>query len=180
MIVLGVDCSTATVAFCFLDTNHEKLIQRENDFFICQPKGKNFWEKLNELKIHIQNLKIQPDKIFIEEPLCRFLPGSSSIQTIITLQRFNIACQMLMQAKWKIDPIEVSAATARKACKVRLVPKKKHPLQKDHKNQTFDHIMLNDLKHLTWPLKKNGKVIDSALDSCDAYVVARGAINLKL
>lgn len=173
-IVLGVDCSTTTVAFCVLDS-----IQNTEQFFVLQPKG-TFWQKIDELSNFVKTLDIHPEKIFIETALERFMPGFSSIQTIILLQRFNTSCQILMRDKFGITPIEISAATARKACRIKLVPKKKDSMGRDHKHQTFDHIMSNDLKHVTWPFKKNGNVVDVALDQVDAYVVARGGLNLKL
>jgi hypothetical protein len=33
----------------------------------------------------------------------------------------------------------------------------------------------NDLKHVAWPLKKNGKEEDWSRDATDAYVIARAA-----
>lgn len=180
-IVLGVDCSTTTVAFCVLDS-----IQNTEQFFVLQPKG-TFWQKIDELSTFVKAMDINPEKIFIETALERFMPGFSSIQTIILLQRFNISCQILMRDKFKIDPIEIGAATARKACKVKLVPKKKDPQGRDHKTQTFDAMMASDLKHITWPLKKNSRkpTIHTgpeaiSYDKVDAYVIARAGLNLKL
>ncbi len=111
-------------------------------------------------------------RVVIEEPLMGFRTGMSSAQTITQLMRFNGIVSYLAHREMGIRPEYISSAHARKLCGIKL---QKTAVGGPQKEQVFAHMMANDLKHVTWPTKKSGQVVDWSRDACDAYVIARAA-----
>jgi hypothetical protein len=113
------------------------------------------------------------DRVVLEEALLGFRPGMSSAMTISTLMRFNGIVSYLARETFHVEPEYIGSAHARKLCDVKL---QRIALGGPQKLQVFKHMNEHDLKHVVWPLKKSGKVVDWATDACDAYVIARAAM----
>jgi hypothetical protein len=179
-IVLGLDISTSCTGICVVDStipldgkgSHILLLDKV-EFKDC----KTFFEKADKMEKTLleidEELKTDIDVIAIEEPLLGFSKGSSSAATITTLMRFNGIVSFIARRIHGIDPRYVSAATARKTCGIKVQQKKISG--KPVKEQVFEHMCANDLKHVVWDKKKNGSPVDTARDMCDAYVIARAA-----
>ena len=71
-----------------------------------------------------------------------------------------------------VEPEYIGSAHARKLCGIRL---QRTAVGGPQKEQVFAYMAANDLKHVTWPVKKSGRVVDWSRDACDAFVIARAA-----
>lgn len=111
-------------------------------------------------------------RIILEEPLMGFRPGMSSAQTITTLMRFNGIVSFIARSVFKQEPEYINAPHARKLCGIKL---QKTAIGGPQKEQVFAYMAANDLKHVTWPVKKSGQSVDWSRDATDAYVIARAA-----
>jgi len=139
-------------------------------------KFNTLWEKadytlrcLNDIKN-----KFEADyTLVIEEPLMGFQKGMSSAATITTLMRFNGITSYIARDIFGIDPVYIHAASARKTCGIKM--QRTSIVGLSGKEQVFKYMSEHDLKHIQWPIKKNGKPIDASRDMCDSYVIARAA-----
>ncbi len=177
--VLGLDVSTSVTGICVLDSNvtpddvgsHIVHLDRI-DFKKCN----NLWEKadvVNQTLSTIISRGWKIEKLVLEEPLMGFRTGMSSATTITTLMRFNGIVSYIGRQTFGIEPEYISSATARKTCGIKMQKTAKAGMS--GKEQVFKFMMENDLKHITWPKKKNGSDVDWSRDAVDAYVIARAA-----
>lgn len=185
-LVLGLDVSTSCVGVCVTDS--EILPDDKGSHIIhlgrIEFKGcKSLWDKADTVSDYLKREDLFGEKpgnlpvIFaLEEPLMGFSRGMSSAATITTLMRFNGIVSYIGKKAYGIDPTYLSAATARKTCGVKLV---KRAVGGPQKEQVFKHMSENDLKHVSWPKKKNGAIVDWARDATDAYVISRAACLLN-
>lgn len=180
MIVVGLDISTSCTGICIIDSGIQPddagshIINLEYvEFKDC----KTLWEKAdkmhNVLSAHASNLKQMPGVFAVEEPLLGFQKGMSSATTITTLMRFNGIVSFIGRKIFSVDPTHISAASARKLCGIKM--QKTSTAGMSGKEQVFKHMSEHDLKHVIWPVKKNGSPIDASRDMTDAYVIARAA-----
>ena len=188
-IILGLDVSTSVVGVCVVDSTVEPddkgshiLLLDRIEFKGC----KTLWDKADVVSQYMDDLirgsfddedkkhllGIYADRIVLEEPLMGFRPGMSSAQTISTLMRFNGIVSYLARRTFKQEPEYIGSAHARKLCGIKLT---RTAVGGPQKEQVFTHMAANDLKHVVWPVKKNGKQVDWSRDACDAYVIARSA-----
>jgi len=133
---------------------------------------------LGDSSVHFDNVVSYPagtkiERIVLEEPLMGFRPGMSSAQTITQLMRFNGIVSYLAREAFHVEPEYVGSSHARKLCGIKLSQTKIGGPQKE---QVFKHMAEHDLKHVHWPVKKNGATVDWSRDACDAYVIARAAM----
>jgi len=178
-IILGLDVSTSIVGVCVVDsdvTPDDKgshiLVLDRIEFKGC----KTLWDKADEVSRRLTIFKInrqQIDRVVLEEPLMGFRTGMSSAQTITTLMRFNGIVSFIARNAFDCDPEYIGSGHARKLCGIKL---QKTAVGGPQKEQVFAYMVTHDLKHIVWPLKKNGKQVDWSRDACDAYVVARSAM----
>lgn len=181
-IVLGLDVSTSITGICVVDTevqpddkgSHILLLDRI-EFKGCS----TLWDKADQIEKSMSSIEDilyvnlnYVTRVVLEEPLMAFRPGMSSAQTISTLMRFNGIVSYLARNRFKCEPEYVGSAHARKLCGIKL---QRTTLGGPQKEQVFAYMAANDLKHVTWPLKKNQKVVDWSRDATDAYVIARAA-----
>jgi len=175
-----LDVSTSVTGVCFLDADTEPddkgshIVHLDKiDFKKC----KDFWSKAdlvqNTFNDYYGRLSLVPNVVAVEEPLMGFQKGMSSAATITTLMRFNGIVSYIARNQFSIDPDYVSASHARKLCGIKM--QRNVVAGMSGKEQVFKHMSENDLKHIVWPKKKNGKEIDASRDMCDAYVIARAA-----
>jgi len=179
-IILGLDVSTSCTGVCVVDsdvTPDEKgshiLHLDRIEFKGC----KTLWDKADEVNLYlvrlITNQWCKVSRVVLEEPLMGFRPGMSSAQTITQLMRFNGIVSYIARNVFQKEPEYIGSAHARKLCGIKL---QRTALGGPQKEQVFAHMQSNDLKHVSWPLKKSGKMVDWSRDACDAYVIARAAM----
>jgi len=179
---LGLDVSTSCTGICILDRDIEPdatgshIVLLDHEPF---KKCKTMWDKADQMGrqltlIAVNHLIHADFEVFVEEALLGFRPGLSSATTIASLLRFNGIVSYLSRNVFQVEPQFVSSSHARKVCGIKL--QRTAAAGKSQKAQVFDHMSANDLKHVVWPLKKNGKIIDGAGDATDAYVVARAGV----
>ncbi len=187
-LLMGLDVSTSIIGVCLMDDaikpddKGSHIILLDHIAF----KGcETIWDKADVVREYMadvirgsfedERLPWQvhcPLRVILEEPLMGFRPGMSSAQTISTLMRFNGIVSYITRVTFKCDPEYIGSAHARKLCGVKL---QRTALGGPQKEQVFAHMVANDLKHVQWPVKKNGKQVDWSRDVCDAYVIARAA-----
>lgn len=189
-LLMGLDVSTSIVGVCLMDDAIEPddkgshiILLDHIDFKGC----KTLWDKADVvyhyfadvIRNSFEDERLPRDKfycplrIILEEPLMGFRPGMSSAQTISTLMRFNGIVSYISRMVFKCEPEYIGSAHARKLCGIKL---QRTALGGPQKEQVFAHMVANDLKHVQWPIKKNGKQVDWSRDACDAYVIARAAV----
>jgi hypothetical protein len=202
-IILGLDVSTSCTGYCIVDSDVQPddkgshildLDRIEFGKGAGVPACATLWEKADRIKRALAQIELgmavrygphglppvdgyrhgqdQIDRVVLEEPLMGFRPGMSSAQTISTLMRFNGIVSFLARETFHVEPEYIGSAHARKLCGIKL---QRTALGGPQKEQVFAHMAANDLKHVVWPLKKSGKVVDWSRDACDAYVIARAA-----
>jgi len=185
-IILGLDVSTSCTGVCVIESSVKPddkgshiLILEAIEFKDC----KTLWDKADKVSEYLTDmirgsfadasrLPVCPDRVVLEEPLMGFRPGMSSAQTISTLMRFNGIVSYIARNTFKAEPEYIGSAHARKLCNIKLT---RTVIGGPQKEQVFAHMAANDLKHVQWPLKKSGKMVDWSRDACDAYVIARAA-----
>jgi hypothetical protein len=182
-VIFGLDVSTSCIGICAIESSilpddkgsHILLLDR-----IEFKKCKTLWDKADAVHAYLGSLRsngrlrgyTDSVRIVLEEPLMGFRPGMSSAQTITTLMRFNGIVSYIVRGVFKHEPEYINAPHARKLCGIKL---QKTAVGGPQKEQVFAHMAVNDLKHVTWPSKKNGVVVDWSRDATDAYVIARAA-----
>lgn len=178
MLILGLDVSTSCTGYCLIDTGAPSNdVGSQIVILSCLPltKCKSFWKKTEAVADCLKGLAAgrRVDVLALEEPLLGFSKGMSSAGTITTLMRFNGIVSYIGRSIYGVDPTYVSAAHARKLCGVKL--QKTSVVGLSQKEQVFRHMCSADLRHVSWPMKKDGTPADIARDMCDAYVIARAA-----
>lgn len=179
-IIFGLDVSTSVTGVSIVDStippddkgSHILLLDRV-EFKGC----KTLWDKADAVLEYLSNIATDSTippiaRVVLEEPLMGFRPGMSSAQTITQLVRFNGIVSYLARNVFKCEPEYIGSAHARKLCGIKL---QRTALGGPQKEQVFAHMARNDLKHVAWPMKKSGAMVDWSRDACDAYVIARAA-----
>lgn len=176
-LILGLDVSTSITGICILDIGlcgPSKILLLDKIEF---KSAKDFWQKTDLVKETFLSLKKQFDdatwKVALEEPLLGFQKGMSSATTITTLMRFNGVVSYISRDVFGEDPIYISAAHARKLCGIKM--QKTSVAGISGKEQVFKFMSENDLSHIVWPKKKNGKEADWSRDVTDAFCIANAS-----
>ena len=183
---MGLDISTSYTGISILADNGTDRPTIHLLDHIDYKKCKTFWDKVDLSKKYFDDMNNMSDKItktipvpdivYIEDPAKKFSVGASSANTIVTLAKFN-GLLSYFAYKWYGEPRYLAPQTCRRLCGLKMLPKKKDPNQRTHKQQTFDTIMANDLSHITWPTKRrSANLVDYAFDVVDSYVIAKAGI----
>lgn len=177
MRILGLDISTTCVGVAVVSVSSGSLhidALEHIEFKGCE----TLWEKADHVELTLGQLLISDlnfklvDRVYVEDAALRFTPGQSSAATLSTLLRFNGLVTYIARDVFGVEPEFIAAGHARKLCGMKMQQRKK--CGKSHKEQVFDYMMANDLKHITWPMKKrSSNVVDWSRDVTDAYVIAR-------
>lgn len=182
-IIIGLDVSTSCTGLCAVEStrtpddkgSHILLLEHIN-FKGC----KTLWEKADAVNAYLSSLRCNGRlghsdafRIVVEEPLMGFRAGMSSAQTITQLMRFNGIVSYIARNVFKSEPEYVGSAHARKLCGIKL---ERTATGGPQKEQVFRYFAEHDLKHITWPVKKNGKQVDWSRDATDGYCIARAAM----
>ena len=177
-LILGLDVSTSVTGVCIVDAskfdgNGSHIIYLDRIEF---KKCVTLWDKADKVSQELENLKMfYPGgyRVALEEPLLGFQKGQSSATTITTLMRFNGIVSYIARGVFAAEPEYISSSHARKVCGIKM--QKNSIAGMNGKEQVFKYMSENDLKHITWPKKKNGVDVDWSRDATDAYVIARAA-----
>lgn len=176
-MILGLDVSTSVTGLCVIDVrvppddhgSHIVLLDR-----IEFKKCKTLWEKADTVAAALSEVfEKHPESynVALEEPLMGFRTGMSSAATITTLMRFNGIVSYISREIFKVDPEYIASSSARKLCGIKM--QRTSVAGMSGKEQVFKYMSEHDLKHVEWPLKKNGEPVDWSRDATDAYVIAR-------
>lgn len=183
-IILSLDVSTSVTGICVIESSRQPdaagshiLLLDRIEFKGC----KTLWDKADVVQAYLSSLRsngrlggyTDSVRIILEEPLMGFRPGMSSAQTITTLIRFNGIVSYIARDVFKQEPEYINAPHARKLCGIKL--QKTTACGKSQKEQTAEYMLTCDLKHITWPQTRTGKMVNWAYDAIDAYVIARAA-----
>lgn len=163
-MILGIDISSSITGYTILDEDG-KIVLSE---CVRLEKCKDFFEKANKVKQTFQKLKTQHkiEKIFIEEPLLSFKAGFSSASTISTLSRFNGVLSWICYEMFNMEPEYFSAATARKACGIKV------PKGEKAKEFVFKTVLDTVPEFIVeWTAK--GNPTPGTYDRCDSYIIAK-------
>lgn len=163
-MILGIDISSSITGYTILDGEGKIIISD----CIRLEKYKDFFEKAKKCKQVFEEVKnkYQIKKIFIEEPLLSFKMGFSSASTISTLSRFNGVLSWICFETFKMEPEYFSAATARKACGIKV------PKGEKAKEFVFKSILDTTPEFVVeWTAK--GNPTPGTYDRCDSYVIAK-------
>lgn len=179
--ILGLDVSTSVVGVSIVDDRVKPDAQGSHIILLDRIEfkgatGKTLWTKADHVRLMLEEFKKDLtsiiERVVLEEPLMGFRPGMSSAQTISTLMRFNGITSYIARDIFRCEPEYIGSAHARKLCGIKL---QKTAVAGPQKEQVFQFFAQNDLKHVTWPLKKNGKQVDWSRDATDSYCIARAA-----
>lgn len=163
-MILGIDISSSITGYTILDDNG-KIVVNE---CIRLEKYKDFFDKAKKVKEVFLGIKkkYKIDKVFIEEPLLSFKMGFSSASTISTLSRFNGVLSWMCFEIFEITPEYFSAATARKACGVKV------PKGEKAKEFVFKFVLDTTPEFkVEWTAK--GNPTPGTYDRSDSYIIAK-------
>lgn len=177
--ILGLDVSTSITGICILNSKINPDLTGSHILHLDRidlKKTKTLWEKADNVALVLEDIYKKHKGVYtvvLEEPLMGFRTGMSSAATITTLMRFNGIVSYISREIFKVDPEYLSAASARKTCGIKV--QRTSIAGMSGKEQVFKYMAENDLKHVNWPLKKNGSAVDWSRDATDSYVIARAA-----
>ena len=175
---LGLDVSTSCTGVALVDSSG-KLVRAS---YVYLGEHSTIHGKAEAIKKELQTYATNPlTCVAIEQNLLGFRRGASSAATLITLARFNGVVAYVASQVFGVDPVTIPVVTARKDL---LIPHKKG---EDVKKNVFEWVLKQEPEY-TWPTKtvklgkRKGEVIyeKGVEDACDAYVMARAAILMKI
>ena len=137
MVTLGIDISTTTVGYAFVE--NEKILTMD---FIDIKKYDIYKEKAFFVitELHKSPYIDKIDKIYVEDNLSGFMGGRTSQQTIIKLAKFNAILCFLLEDTFDIEVVSVNPSTARKKVfgKARVKGKKAKDFVKERVEDKYD------------------------------------------
>lgn len=187
--ILGLDVSTACVGVAIVaqpDVLGALPIINMLEHIEFKHYDEDVWSKIDHFHDVIEGWVAEGKladvtHVFIEDPALRFTMGKSSASTLAVLIRYNALCSYVCYSLLALRPEYISVAHARKLCGIKIQRKSKCGI--GAKEQTFNFMQANDLKHVVFPMKKRtkktkgpDKPVDWAMDVVDAYVVARAGL----
>jgi len=179
MIIVGLDVSTSVTGVCILDPGIPPDDRGSHILYLDRiefKKCKTLWEKADAVAVELSNLSEKYPgtyRVALEEPLMGFQKGMSSATTITTLMRFNGITSYISREIFKVDPEYIASSSARKLCGIKI--QRTSIAGMSGKEQVFKYMAEHDLKHVQWPLKKNGSPVAWSRDATDSYVIAKAA-----
>lgn len=162
-MILGLDISTSCTGITLIDKNGAVLLNTYWKF-----KQVSMFKKLETVREEIKKLKkkYNIEKVCIEESLQSFRSGFSSAKTLSTLSKFNGTVSWLIYEILEIEPVYISASTARKRCGIKIEKSKRA------KECVMEHMITNE-KWFQVEYKKTGKIKDHCYDMADSFVIAK-------
>ena len=163
-MICGLDISTSITGVTILDKAGKIVHNEAWDL----RKFKNFFQKAKFVRSSITLLseKYDIDEVYIEQSLQAFRSGFSSAKTLSTLSRFNGVVSWLMYEHTGHVPQYLSAASARKACGIKI------PKGENAKKKVVEFLLDNEPRFVV-QYTKYGNFKPECFDKADSIVIAK-------
>jgi hypothetical protein len=163
-MILGLDISTSITGATIIDEKGNVVLNEAWEL----KKFNNHYEKAQFVRSQIARLLALHliDKVYIEESLQAFRPGYSSAKTLLTLAKFNGTVSWLIYDILGIEPEYISAASARKACGIKI------PRGLKAKQVVMEH-MLDKEPWFVVEYTHHGNPKPKCFDKADSFVIAK-------
>jgi len=163
--LIGLDISTSITGWTVLDDQGKLKAMGHIDL----RKLKGLWAKIDFVSESLNIIPIAHNikHIFVEESLQMFRSGMSSANTLSMLAKFNGLVSYVMRNIVEVDPVYLSASTARKNCGMTI---RRGPDQLPAKKQAFEWV--TDTLKKEWPRTKKGNIQQYCYDESDSFVIA--------
>ena len=166
-MILGLDISTSITGYTLLDTDNGTIIECGH---IDLRKEKNFFKKASLVEEKLRELdkgsKAWIHEIYIEQSLQAFRSGFSSAKTLSTLSRFNGVVSWLIYEHTGVIPEYLSAASARKACGIKIKRGEKA-------KQKVVEFLLDKEPCFVVEYTRFGNIKPECFDKADSIVIAK-------
>ena len=166
-MILGLDISTSITGVTLLD-EHGNIIR---NFAIDTRKYTNFFDKAEKVRKALAEMKIVPDRVFIEQSLQSFRSGFSSAKTLSTLARFNGVVSWICYSYWDVEPEYISATSARKLVGIR-VPRG------EKAKKCVMQFVVDNVPDVLISYTKKGNPKPCCYDMADSWVIAKAGWEL--
>ena len=170
-MILGLDISTSIIGFTIIDQG--EIVKT----FAVDLRNKNKYPDIYSKYNHVQGELIDIQReykithIFIEQSLQMFRSGFSSAKTLSTLSSFNGVVSYLCYRELSLKPGHISAASARKACGIKVAKGKKA------KEQVVEFLLDNEPCFVV-EYTKSGNLKPKYYDIADSIVIAKAGYEL--
>tara|TARA_B100000676_G_C18038999_1_gene823633 strand:- start:1032 stop:1556 length:525 start_codon:yes stop_codon:yes gene_type:complete len=164
-MICGLDISTSITGVTILDKTGKILHNEAWDL----RKFKDFFSKAKYVRSQITLLSSKFEDIeetYIEQSLQSFRSGFSSARTLSTLSRFNGVVSWLMYEHTGVVPQYLSAASARKACGIKVKKGEKA-------KQKVIEFLLDKEPQFVVEYTKYGNFKPECFDKADSIVIAK-------
>tara|TARA_Y100000310_G_C20593504_1_gene769317 strand:+ start:540 stop:1061 length:522 start_codon:yes stop_codon:yes gene_type:complete len=163
-MICGLDISTSITGVTILDKSGEVIHNEAWD----TRKFKDFFAKARFIRSKITFLSTQYniEETFIEQSLQSFRSGFSSAKTLSTLSRFNGVVSWLIYEHTGVIPQYLSAASARKACGIKV------PRGEKAKKKVVEFLLDNEPQFVV-QYTKYGNLKPECFDKADSMVIAK-------
>ena len=170
-MILGLDISTSIIGFTIIDQG--EIVKT----FAVDLRNKNKFPDIYSKYNHVQGELLDIHReysithIFIEQSLQMFRSGFSSAKTLSTLSSFNGVVSYLCYRELSLKPEHISAASARKACGIKVAKGKKA------KEQVVEFLLDNEPCFVV-EYTKSGNLKPKYYDIADSIVIAKAGWEL--
>ena len=163
--VMGIDCSSTTIGYCFLQINDDNDIIFLDCDYIKPIKSGSIIDRLASTRDKIQLIidRQKPDVIAIED-IIQFMSGASTAKTIITLTSFNRMIGLLAHDFLKKSPELFNVMTIRHGLKIN----KELPKKEDIPELVAKHLNIK----FPYQTNKKGNIKAESYDMADDVAVA--------
>lgn len=173
-MILGLDASSVMVGYCILRYNGEFVSVGHLDLH----KYENLYQKIHVFNSFFREIVSEHkiSSVAIEQPALMFQKASTA-HVMSLLQRWNgfVCAQIYLESG--IQPLSISAASARKAAGIKIPKGIKGKGTKEYILSFIQSLGIVPESH--WIYKKTGTVKDYHFDECDAIVVAKAGLVLE-
>lgn len=163
---LGLDVSTSITGLSLFVDDECKI----NEMIDTRNKNKfpTLYDKANLIKDRLVEIskEYKVDQVYIERSLFVFTSGRSSAQILSKLSRFNGIISWISYDIFKVEPILVSSATARKSCGIKVAR------GQNSKQVCLDYV-LDEYQGFVLEYTKSGNPKPGTFDKSDSYIVAK-------
>ena len=165
-MILGLDVSTSITGATVIDDKGNVVLCEAWD----TRKLKSFFDKASVIRARLIDVRIEfpITHIVIEQSLQMFRAGFSSAKTLTLLSKFNGVVSWLCFNTFGLEPVYVSATSARKAVGIKV------PRGTKAKEVVLEHIK-NNISNFEYELTKAGNPKPGTYDRADSIVLAKYA-----
>ncbi len=166
-MILGLDISTSITGATVLDASGNCVY---NEFWDTRNKKHftNLYQKALLVDDHLKQLNYDYNiqNVFIEQSLHSFRSGFSSAQVLSTLSRFNGMVSLLCNQVFGLNPVLLSATSARKSVGITV------PKGQKAKQVSFDFVVANEPSFVV-EYTRHGNPKPGMMDKSDSWVIAK-------